>query len=105
MDFDLPEELILLKSNMRRFIDKEVIPVERECCPGEEMKPEWREKFEKRAKELGIWMMEVPEQYGGLGLGLLPRVVVWEELSRTIAFPARGESLRCAPSSTSSRAS
>ncbi len=93
MDFDLPEELILLKSNMRRFIDKEVIPVERECCPGEEMKPEWREKFEKRAKELGIWMMEVPEQYGGLGLGLLPRVVVWEELSRTIAFPARGESI------------
>jgi acyl-CoA dehydrogenase len=93
MDFNLPEELVLLKDNMRRFIDKEVIPVERECCPGEDMKPEWRAKFEKRAKELGIWMMEVPEQYGGLGLGLLPRVVVWEELSRTIAFPARGESI------------
>jgi acyl-CoA dehydrogenase len=93
MDFNLPEELVLLKDNLRRFIDKEVIPVERECCPGEDMKPEWRAKFEKRAKDLGIWMMEVPEEYGGLGLGLLPRVVVWEELSRTIAFPARGESI------------
>ena len=95
MDFDLPEELVLLKNNLRRFIDKDVIPVERDSCPreGEDMKPEYREKFEKRAKDLGIWMMEVPEEYGGMGLGLLPRVVVWEELSRTIAFPARGESI------------
>jgi acyl-CoA dehydrogenase len=93
MDFNLPEELILLKDNLRRFIDNEVIPVERECCPGEEMNPQWREKFEQRAKELGIWMMEVPEEHGGMGLGILPRVVVWEELSRTIAFPSRGENI------------
>ena len=90
MDFNLPEELELLKHNLHRFIDYEVISVERECCPGEEMIPQWREKFEQRAKDLGIWMMEAPEEYGGLGLGILPRVVVWEELSRTIAFPARG---------------
>jgi acyl-CoA dehydrogenase len=93
MDFNLPEELELLKHNLHRFIDYEVISVERECCPGEEMIPQWREKFEQRARDLGIWMMEVPEEYGGLGLGILPRVVVWEELSRTIAFPARGESI------------
>ncbi len=30
MDFELPEELRLLKENIRRFVDRELIPLERE---------------------------------------------------------------------------
>ena len=30
MDFELPEELRLLKDNLRKFVDKELIPLERE---------------------------------------------------------------------------
>jgi acyl-CoA dehydrogenase len=93
MDFTLPEELRILKDSLRRFVNDELIPVERETCDGEELKPEWRDKLQKRAKDIGIWMMEVPEEYGGLGLGIMPRVVVWEELARTIALPSRGESI------------
>jgi acyl-CoA dehydrogenase len=93
MDFQLPEELSMLSRQMRRFVDEDMIPVERETCDGEELKPEWRAKFEARAKELGIWMMDVPEQYGGLGMGLMASVIVWEELARTIALPARGASI------------
>jgi hypothetical protein len=29
MDFELPEELRMLKENIRRFVDKELIPLER----------------------------------------------------------------------------
>jgi acyl-CoA dehydrogenase len=93
MDFELPEELQLLKSNLRRFVDSELIPVERETCAGERLKPHYKAAFELRAKDLGIWMMDVPEAYGGLGLGVLPRAVVWEELARTIAIPARSEGI------------
>jgi len=93
MDFNLPEELQILKRNLRRFVDIELIPIERETCEGERLKPEFKERFEKRAKELGIWMMEVPEEFGGLGLGIMARVVVWEELARTIALPSRSEGL------------
>lgn len=93
MDFQLPEELEMLGSQVRRFVDEDMIPVERETCDGEELKPEWRAKFEARAKELGIWMMDVPEEYGGLGMGLMASVVVWQELSRTIALPARGSGI------------
>ena len=32
----------------------------------------------------------VPEEYGGMGLGHLGMVVVWEELARTVALPPRG---------------
>ena len=86
MSFTLPEELRLLKSNVRRFVNTQMIPVERETCAGDELKPVWKEKFVKGAKELGIWGLEIPEEYGGLGADILTRVAVWEELGRTIAL-------------------
>jgi len=93
MDFELPEELSMLARQVRRFVDEEMIPHERATCDGEELKPEWREKFERRSKELGLWMMDVPEAYGGGGMGLMANVVVWQELARTIALPARGQGI------------
>ena len=89
MDFELPEELRMMKDTLRRFIDNEVIPIEREAYDGHLMVPEVREKLEARARDLGIWMIDIPEEYGGMGLGLLARVLVWEETGRTIAFPRR----------------
>src|SRR5262249_22810532 len=95
MDFELPEELRMFKETLRRFVNSELIPVERHTVTteGEEIKPEYLERFQKRAKDLGIWMMEVPEEYGGPGLSLLQRTIVIEELSRSIALPARGEGI------------
>jgi acyl-CoA dehydrogenase len=95
MDFELPEELRMLKATLRRFVDSELIPIERQTvtAEGEEIKPEYLARFEQRAKDLGIWMIEVPEEYGGAGIGQLGRAVVLEELSRTIALPARGEGI------------
>src|SRR3954451_1684300 len=95
MDFELPEELRMFKESLRRFVNNELIPVERDTvtAEGEEVKPEYLGKFRKRAKDLGIWMMEVQEVFGGAGLSLVQRTLVTEELSRTIALPARGEGI------------
>jgi len=93
MDFELPEELRILKAGLRRFVDNELIPIERQTTDGETIKPDYLERFEQRAKDLGIWQLDVPEEYGGGGMPILARAVVWEELSRTIAIPARGEGI------------
>src|SRR5438552_13130506 len=95
MDFELPEELRMFKASLRRFVDHELIPIERQTvtAEGEEIRPEYVARFEQRARDLGIWMMEVPEEYGGAGLSLFQRAIVIEELSRTIALPARGEGI------------
>ena len=45
MEYPLSEEHRLLRDTMRRFVDEELIPVEMETCDGEELKPEYREKF------------------------------------------------------------
>src|SRR4051794_15014206 len=95
MDFELPEEMRMFKESLRRFVNAELIPIERQTVTpeGEEVKPEHLGRLQQRAKDLGIWMMEVPEEYGGPGLSLFQRTLITEELSRTIALPARGEGI------------
>ena len=93
MDFDLPEELQMLKDNLRRFVDTELIPIERETNDGTEFLPGVQEKLEEKARALGLWLFDVPEEYGGMGLGHLSKAVMFEEMSRTIALPSRGASI------------
>jgi acyl-CoA dehydrogenase len=93
MDFNLPDELQMLKDTVRKFVDKELIPIEMHTIENMELKPDIREKFEKKAKDMGLWMFDVPEEYGGGGLGSLAQVLVWEELSRTVALPSRGQGI------------
>jgi len=40
MDFELPEELRLLKATLPRFVDNELIPIERKTTDGEQIKPD-----------------------------------------------------------------
>jgi len=94
VDFNLPEELQLLKETARRFVDKELIPLERECRPeGEEMPERFLRPLQEKARALGFWLLDVPQEYGGAGLSLLARCVIAEEVSRTVALPFRGNEL------------
>jgi acyl-CoA dehydrogenase len=95
MDFDLPEELHLLKRTVRRFVDSELIPLERTYrhdgegpMPAELLKP-----LQEKAKSMGLWLLDVPAEYGGAGLGLLARCVIHEEVWRSAALPFRGQEL------------
>ena len=90
MDFELPEELRLLQKTVRDFVDRELIPIEMQAMDGPAMRPEIRAALERKAKDLGLWHLEVPQEYGGQGLSMLGMVVVWQEISRTIAMPPRG---------------
>ena len=109
MDFELPEELRIFKEAMRRFVDNEMIPVEREASTDtEKLKPEYYEQFSSapRTSASGRWTSR--EEYGGEGFSVLARSVVETELSRTVALPARGMAASpgraCAPSSIRSPA-
>jgi acyl-CoA dehydrogenase len=93
MDFELPEELRLLKTSVRKFVDRELIPIEMDSMDGHTLRPHIRADLERKAKELGLWLLDVPVEYGGQGLSLLGLAVVWEEMARTIALPPRGPSV------------
>lgn len=89
MDYQLPEELRMLQETVRRFVDRELIPIENNSLDGYKLKAEVQADLEEKAKAIGLWLFDVPEEYGGQGLGLLARAVVWAELARTVALPSR----------------
>ena len=93
MSFSLPEDLRMLRDNLRRYVDTQMIPHEMETLVDGELKSEWREKFQNGMKQLGLWMMDTPEEFGGAGLTLLQKSIVWQELGRTIALPAREDGI------------
>jgi len=93
MDFDLPEEVTLLKQTVRRFVDEELIPIEMKTIEGPSLKPEYREALTKKTKELGLWLLTTPSEYGGQGLSVLELAGFWEEVSRTVALPSRSHQI------------
>jgi acyl-CoA dehydrogenase len=90
MDFELPSDLVLLKKTVRRFVDTELIPIEMQAMEGPDLKPEIRARLEAKTRELGLWLLEVPAEFGGQDLSQLALTVINEELARTVALPARG---------------
>ena len=48
MSFVLPEELQMLRDNLRRYVNTEMIPYEMESMEGQELKPKFRDKFQDR---------------------------------------------------------
>jgi acyl-CoA dehydrogenase len=90
LNFELPEEIRMLKDSVRKFVDRELIPIERTTRENDKLKPDIRAELVAKARELGLAGYDVPQEYGGLGMGLVAKVVVWAELGRTIALPARG---------------
>ncbi len=90
MDFELPSELLLLRDTVRRFVDNELIPIEMQAMDGPDLRPDIRARLEAKARELGLWLLEVPAEFGGQGLSQLALTIINEELARTVALPARG---------------
>ena len=79
----LPEELLQFRDSIRRFVDKELIPLEHALGPNGMLPPEQAAQVRERAQKAGFWLMDVPEEFGGQGLPLLALAVFWEEVGRS----------------------
>ncbi len=81
MDLALSEEQLLLQRTVREFAESEVKPLAKEL---DETGHFPRETFRKAA-ELGLTGVAVPEQYGGAGMDPIAYSIVIEEVSRACA--------------------
>lgn len=79
----LPEEILMFRESIRRFVDKELIPLEHSLGPDGLLEESQAEAVRERARAAGLWLLDVPEELGGLGLSLLPLAVFWEEVGRS----------------------
>jgi (R)-benzylsuccinyl-CoA dehydrogenase len=87
------DELAMFRDLVRTFTTRELMPLERTVIEREATRglgseplipPEEHERLLAKARELDLWGLDVPEQYGGQGLGMTAKLVAIEELHRTI---------------------
>src|SRR5207249_209109 len=76
--FDTNAERQAIITEIRRFVDREVIPVAHNLEHNDTYPLDLIDKL----KRLGIFAATIPETYGGLGFDLLTYVQIIEELSR-----------------------
>lgn len=93
MEYDLPEELQLLQQTIRRIVYDHLIPLEPTVPEAVDIPSDLRARLEQMAKDQGLWLLFIPEEYGGAGLSKLGQVIVWEESSKTNVIPFRKDSI------------
>ncbi len=74
----LGEEQLELLKLVRSFVDEQIIPVATEL----EHADEYPTKIVEGMKEMGIFGLMIPEEYGGLGQSLLTYALCVEEIAR-----------------------
>jgi len=81
--FTMPEELRLLGEQIRRFVQEEIIPLERQIDPdAPDLPDEDFARLSAKTKAAGLWALGAPEQYGGGGLDTFSMCVALEEMSQ-----------------------
>ncbi|MCL6576493.1 acyl-CoA dehydrogenase [Kyrpidia sp.] len=78
----------MVQQTVRRFVERELIPLEQQVLRNErEGKPgmsrEELKDLQLKAKEMGFWGINTPEEYGGANLGHLMQALITIELGRT----------------------
>lgn len=93
-DPELPEEFVMLRETVRRFVAGPVREAERTLQIGQaRLAPEILADLRARARALGLWALATPAQHGGAGLGAQAQVIVAEEAAKCrlgAFFPAAG---------------
>jgi alkylation response protein AidB-like acyl-CoA dehydrogenase len=89
MDFTLPEEVRQLKDAIKKFLDREVLPREREnpelCGEGKFSKElhELGAKIRQKSVDLGYYTLHMPEDLGGGGLHHVGLSAIREEIAKS----------------------
>ena len=103
MDFELSDEHRMLKELVARFVADALLPLEPKVLDreargeGAGLTDAERNPIDAKARELGLWGLDAPMEFGGSDLPVEAMVGVHEELGKTItpySFPPDSPNLR-----------
>lgn len=88
MHLRLTDEQKMIQKTIRKFVEKELIPLEnkvlrneREGRPG--LDPAVEKELQIKAKKAGFWGINTPTEYGGADLGQMMLAIIYMEISKT----------------------
>ncbi|MCW2967693.1 MAG: Acyl-CoA dehydrogenase, partial [Solirubrobacteraceae bacterium] len=81
IDFTIPPDLADLLARIRAYIEEEVFPAELQIADREDILGSWDviDGLREKARECGIYTPHLPEEYGGLGIGVLGMALISQE--------------------------
>jgi acyl-CoA dehydrogenase len=84
MNFELTAELSDLEAKVRAFVDERVIPAE-DAIVAEDRdgKDDTLRRLQAEARAEGLWTPHLPEDLGGLGLGVMGMCVLFRTMGRS----------------------
>ena len=88
MNYNLPEETLILQETVQRFVENELIPLEQKLPdrPNSFQLPEkLHTQLTAKVREMGLAARDVPEDAGGAGLGALDNCIITEQVHRSTA--------------------
>jgi len=86
MAYELPESVRLMRDTVRRFVKNDLEPISQQV----EEQDQIPEEIVQKMRELGLFGLSIPEEYGGLGISTLGECVLMEEFgSVNISFRTR----------------
>ncbi len=75
MAYELPESVRLMRDTVRRFVKNDLEPISQQV----EEQDQIPEEIVQKMRELGLFGLSIPEEYGGLGISTLGECVLMEE--------------------------
>jgi acyl-CoA dehydrogenase len=77
MDFALTEEQTIIVDMVRRFVRQEILPLEENLDPdADEVAPEVLAGLVAKTKEMGLYGLDTPPEYGGPDINMVTRVLI-----------------------------
>jgi acyl-CoA dehydrogenase len=94
IDFTIPPELDELLGRVKAYISEDVLPAEGEIRDPDDLLTSWDviERLRDRARDRGIFAPHLPEEYGGLGVGVLGMSLISQEVG---AAPLAALGMNC----------
>jgi acyl-CoA dehydrogenase len=79
MDLELSVEQVMLVETVRKFVEKELLPLEEGIEESGFLEPSLARALFEKSRENGLYAMNIPEEFGGGGLSALDTMLVEEQ--------------------------
>jgi len=90
MDFSLPADIDALRTQVAQFVRERIVPLEADPASYDEhenIAPAVLARVQADVKAAGLWAPQIPRELGGLGLSVVGRAALYEEMNTAIFGP------------------
>ena len=90
MDFNLDARNESYRKRIRDFVEQELLPLETNpeaYDEHENIAPGYLDQMRAKARQQGLWCLQIPERLGGQGLDISGMAACYEEMNRSIFGP------------------